>query len=224
MNRTSRLRSLASFAVWIFAALTFRSVVAAAYVIPSGSMIPTLQVGDRILVEKLSLGLNVPLPLVEAKLAARSPDRGDIVVFAQPVTDKDLVKRVVAVAGDRVELLAGRLRVNGVEQARTALGPVREQDYDADSGRWSEQSYEAWAESLGATRFTTLSLRAGGDYGPVTVPPGHVFVLGDNRDNSADSRAWGFVPIERIRGRARRVAWSAGPDGLRWSRFFQRLE
>ena len=224
MTRPSRLRSLASFAVWIFAALTFRSVVASAYVIPSGSMIPTLQVGDRILVEKLSLGVNVPLPFVQAKLGAQSPDRGDIVVFAQPVTDTDLVKRVVAVAGDRVELAGGRLRVNGQERARTALGPVREEDYDEASGRWFEQSYQGFAESLGGTRFTTLSLRAGGNYGPVTVPAGHVFVLGDNRDNSSDSRYWGFVPIERIRGRARRVVWSAGPEGPRWSRFFQRID
>lgn len=223
MNRTARLRNLASFALWIFAALTFRSVVASAYVIPSGSMIPTLQVGDRILVEKLSLGLNVPLPLFEAKLGAQSPDRGDVVVFAQPATDKVLIKRVVAVAGDRVELAAGQLQINGAEQTHTALGPVREQDYDEANGRFYEQSYKAWADSLGPRRFTTLSMRAGGNYGPVTVPPGHVFVLGDNRDNSSDSRYWGFVPIERIHGRARRVIWSTGPAGLRWSRFFQRI-
>ena len=224
MNRTSRLRNLASFALWIFAALTFRSVVASAYVIPSGSMIPTLQVGDRILVEKLSLGLNVPLPLFAGKLGAQSPDRGDVVVFAQPVTDTVLVKRVVAVAGDRIELVAGQLRINGEEQAHTALGPVHEQDYDESSGRFYEQSYKAWADSLGRTRFTTLSMRAGGNYGPVTVPPGHIFVMGDNRDNSSDSRYWGFVPIERICGRARRVVWSTGPTGLRWSRFFQRID
>ncbi len=222
MNQPSRLRSAASFAVWIFAALTFRSVVASAYVIPSGSMIPTLQVGDRILVEKLSLGLN--LPLVEAKLGAQSPDRGDIVVFAKPATDQDLIKRVVAVAGDRVELTDGRLRVNGQAQGRTAIGPVREKDYDETSDRWFEQRYQGFAEQLGQARFTTLSLQSGGSYGPVTVPAGHVFVLGDNRDNSSDSRYWGFVPIERIRGRARRVLWSAGPEGPRWSRFLQRID
>lgn len=221
-ERPSRIRNIASFAVWIFAALTLRTVVASAYVIPSGSMIPTLQVGDRVLVDKLSLGVN--LPLVENKLAARSPSRGDVVVFAQPVTGTDLIKRVVAVAGDRVELVDGQVRVNGEPVARRPLGPVQHFDWDETNQRWYQQKFQAFSESAGQTHFTTLSLRSGGDFGPVAVPPGHVFVLGDNRDNSNDSRFWGFVPIERVRGKARRVIWSTGPDGPRWSRFFQHID
>jgi signal peptidase I len=214
----------ASFAVWIFAALTLRSVVASAYVIPSGSMIPTLQVGDRVFVEKLSLGLNVPLS--DAKLGARSPTRGDIVVFAQPVTGIDLIKRVVAVAGDRVELVGGQLRINGVPVQRRPMGTAQHFDWDDTNQRWYKQSYDSWQEAADAASFTTLSLplvRHGSDFGPVVVPAGGVFVLGDNRDNSNDSRFWGFVPLQNIRGRARGVLWSSGPDGPRWSRFFQRL-
>lgn len=220
--RPSRIRSVASFAVWIFAALTLRSVVASAYVIPSGSMIPTLQVGDRVLVEKLSLGVN--LPLIEGKLAARSPSPGDVVVFAQPTTGIDLIKRVVAVAGDRVELVDGQVRVNGQPVARRPLGPVQHFDWDESNQRWYQQSFQAYSEAAGQAHFTTLSLRPGSDFGPVTVPPGQFFVLGDNRDNSNDSRFWGFVPIERVRGKARRVLWSTGPAGPRWSRFFQPID
>jgi signal peptidase I len=223
MQRTTRLSNIASFAAWIFAALMFRSVVASAYVIPSGSMIPTLQVGDRILVEKLSLGFNVPF--VEAKLGARMPSRGDVVVFAQPETGKDLVKRVVAVAGDTMELRDGQLLINGQLLPRRLLGPARHFDYDETQDRWYQQSYQAWQESDGKATFTTVSLRpSGGNFGPVKVPPKQVLVLGDNRDNSNDSRFWGFLPIERLRGRALGVVWSSGPDGPRWRRFFHPID
>src|SRR5439155_21532852 len=116
MRQKSKTRqTVQSLLMTLFVALTFRSFVAEAYVIPSGSMIPTLQVGDRIFVNKFIYGLRVPL--VGWKAFTRSPARGEVVVFVQPKTETDLIKRVVAVGGDTVELRDGVVRVNGSEVA-----------------------------------------------------------------------------------------------------------
>jgi signal peptidase I len=217
---------LSSLALTLFVALTFRSFVAEAYQIPSGSMIPTLQVGDRIFVNKFVYGLRVPL--VGWKAFTRSPARGDVVVFVQPKTEMDLIKRVVAVGGDTVELRDGVVLVNGEPVARQhRAGDCRYLDYDEAGDRWYERACDAFDETMGGATFTTLrdpSLPPSSTV-PVRVPAGSVFVLGDNRDNSNDSRYWGFVPIERIKGRAMFVWWSSGsPEGVRWSRLFHGID
>jgi signal peptidase I len=214
-KRRSELRS---FLMMLFAVVAFRSFVAEAYRIPSGSMIPTLQVGDQIWVNKIVYGLRVPL--WGEKFFTRSPARGEVVVFVHPKTGEDLIKRVVAVAGDSVELRDGFAWVNGSPVASTHV----ESDYryhDLDGTEWLERSADRYSDTLGDASFTTLrDLSLPPFHMPaVKVPEGAVFVLGDNRDNSNDSRYWGFVPLDHVKGRAMFVWWSmGGPDGVRWSR------
>ncbi len=213
MRKGEVRRQARSFAGAILVALLLRAFVVQAYSIPSGSMVPTLQVGDRIFVEKLSYKV-------------RAPRRGEIVVFEHPKEpDKDLIKRVVAVAGDTVELKDGLVYVNGVAASRTPqVGDCDYWDQDENTEVWQHFGCRAFTESLDGKNFTTLSASNGVASPPVTVPEGRLFVLGDNRDRSSDSRYWGFVPLDHVRGRAVVVWWSSGsPDGIRWGRFGQLL-
>jgi signal peptidase I len=202
-----------SMGLAVLAALLFRALVAEAYVIPSGSMEPSLLVGDRLVVSKCAYGLRVPfsdLWLVRGE----DPQRGDVVVFRDPQGGSDpLIKRVVAVGGDRVEMRDNVVHVNGEPLPRQLMpGPC-------------------WTEGQRCERY--LELRRAGpghvvqqlpDHLPwsmpeLIVPEGHLFFLGDNRDQSNDSRFWGTVPVTSVRGKALLVFWSSGPDGLRTERF-----
>ena len=227
MKKNSKLRQqIRSVLILLFAVFTFRSFVAEAYSIPSGSMIPTLQVGDRIFVNKFIYGLRVPL--VGWKFAARSPARGEVIVFVHPKEGIDLIKRVVAVAGDTVELKDDVVYVNGQPVAeKHVTADCKYTDYDEQSDQWVERACDQFSDSLGAAHFTTLRdpTRHPSSMPAVKVPPGSIFVLGDNRDNSSDSRYWGFVPIQLIKGRAMFVWWSSGsPDGVRWSRIGHHID
>jgi len=175
---------------------TARASFANHYHVPSGSMQPTLQPGDRVVVDMSAYGLRVPFTrhvLVERD----RPRRGDVVVFDSPRDGTRLIKRVVAVAGDRVELHDGRLSIDGVPMA--------------DDG-------EAGAERFGV-RVARLDLADGGgpDIAGAVVPPGHVLVLGDHRGNSVDARWFGFVEADAIYARAVAVYWRRG-EGLSWQR------
>ncbi|KAF1700621.1 signal peptidase I [Pseudoxanthomonas kaohsiungensis] len=166
------------------------------YHVPSGSMQPTLQPGDRVAVDMSAYGVRVPFTrhvLVERG----QPRRGDVVVFDSPVDGTRLIKRVVAVAGDRVELRDGRLVVNSVPMA--------------DPGAPS-------AERFGL-RVAQLDLADGGgpDIAGIEVPEGRVLVLGDHRGRSADGRWFGFVEADAIYARAVAVYWRRG-EGLEWQR------
>jgi signal peptidase I len=207
------LRSQApGLAVAVGVALFLRAFVVEAFVIPSGSMIPTLEVGDRIFVDKSIYGLM--LPLAQRKLTAgRMPERGEVAVFV-PVDRQgdDLIKRVVAVGGDTVELRANLLVINGRAVSRRALpGPCT-----VDG-----EPCAAFEETLDGRRYRVLQHEGSPpvDFGPLRVPAGHVFLLGDNRDNSADSRAWGSLPREHLKGRALFVWFPGGPEGGRVRRF-----
>jgi len=190
----SALREYAeAFTVALLLALVIRTFVVQAFKIPSASMYPTLQTGDHILVSKMTYGLR--LPLVGTRLVSLGePQRGDVVVFVYPVdASKDFIKRVVAVAGDVVEIDGKRVLVNG--------------------GLWDDpHGY------FDGTARTTNGLRD--NYGPAVVPPGHVFVMGDNRDRSFDSRFWGFVAVNDIKGKALLIYWSwdGNDDWVRWDR------
>ena len=191
-----------------------RSFLFEPFKIPSGSMIPTLMVGDLILVNKYHYG--VRLPVINRKIIANhDPQRGDVMVFRYPVDPRqDYIKRVVAIPGDEVSYLNQVLSINGKPVETRSQGEF----YDDDSLRYAPM----FSERLGAVEHRILvEPRRQAYYGPdpkrfpmhencrystegVTckVPPGHYFMMGDNRDNSQDSRFWGFVPDENIVGRA----------------------
>ncbi|HEX8950538.1 MAG TPA: signal peptidase I [Polyangia bacterium] len=212
----------------VFVALCLRSFVVEAYQIPSGSMIPTIEVGDHIFVNKLIYGVRIPFTEVKLATRFRPPRRGEIIVFTHPVGHaEDLIKRVVAVGGDEVELRDNVVFVNGVATAHRDEGARRYFDFDEATSQWVERDAEAFGDHLGRAAFTTLqdpSLPAR-RFGPVRVPDGKLFVMGDNRDNSSDSRYWGFVPLNLVRGRAMFVWWSRGePEGIRFGRFGHLLE
>jgi signal peptidase I len=206
----------------VFVALLLRSFVVEAYQIPSGSMIPTLQVGDHIWVNKLVYGLRIPFTDIKLGTHYRPPHRGEIIVFSHPKKpEEDLIKRVIAVAGDTVEMRGDVVYVNGRPDARVHQGIEHYFDVDESSGQWMGRDADAWQESSGKAQFTTLFDPAlePRDFGPVRVPADALFVMGDNRDNSSDSRYWGFVPLNLVRGRAMVVWLSWGqPDGIRYRR------
>lgn len=223
--RKSAFREYAeSIGIAVLIALLLRAFVVEAFKIPSGSMIPTLKVGDHIFVTKFLYGMRVPFTRV--KFFARSPDRGDVIVFIFPKDpSKDFIKRIVAVAGDEIEVRRNVVYINGKRLPQRKLKvPCRYRDQDGDTGERGEiRSCVAFEEQNGDRHYRvihdvpSLSL----DYPKTKVPPGHVFVMGDNRDNSHDSRAWGAVPYENIKGKAMIIWWSSGPpEGVRWARFF----
>jgi len=214
--------------------------------IPSGSMKETLLVGDYLFVSKLSYGIRLPLA-DRWIARWSSPRRGDVVVFADPQEPgRDYVKRVVGLPGDVVELRDQVVHVNGVPQPRLPAGEVTYDEQNASDGTWRSEACPAWRETFAAgavgvprsadpgeltaahrpaARGTSSHLvvqcrraRPGEREGPFErVEPGNVFVLGDNRDRSSDSRSGGGwqVPIDDIKGKATLVWWSWGPSG--WS-------
>ena len=202
-----------SIGVAVLVALFLRAFVVEAFKIPSGSMIPTLQVGDHIFVNKFIYGVRIPWTNIKIGEHYRTPKRGEVIVFIYPKEpDKDFIKRIVAIPGDTVEMRDNQLIVNGeAVTACTSTGDCRYMDYDENYGRWEERRCEEWKEKppTGATRPSTIAtaadlVAAAG----CTVPRHSVLVMGDNRDNSHDSRFWGFVPFDLIKGKAMIIWWS----------------
>lgn len=186
----------------IFVALVFRYTVASPYKIPTGSMIPTLKIGDFLFVSKLSYGLKIPF--TNKNLFTHSePKQGDIVVFVYPENpDLDYIKRVVALAGDTVEILDHELYVNN-EKVSNRLISANGILYDHDP--FEKSMLGIYRENLGPVKHLMMKKESGlrmDSFGPYEIPAGHVFVMGDNRDNSQDSRFWGPLPIKNIRGKA----------------------
>jgi len=235
--RKSTVREYAeSIAVAVLIALFLRAFVVEAFKIPSGSMIPTLQVGDHIFVNKFIYGIRVPWTNIKFGMSYRKPRRGEVIVFVYPKEpEKDFIKRIVAIGGDTVEVRDNHVFVNdqAVPRARVE-GECEYEDYDELAGRWDDRHCaEKFQETLDGTTFNTIYEHGGGPRGPWHVPNGTVFVMGDNRDNSHDSRFWGFVPFELIKGKAMVIWLSAGqndPDdwwlvgwfkSLRYGRMFK---
>lgn len=263
--RKSTLREyLEVVAMAVAATLFLRAFLAEPFRIPSSSMEPTLQAGDHILVNKLTYGPRIPF--TQRRLFSLDPPRrGDVVVFQSPrEPGKDLVKRVVGVPGDVVEIRDGVLWVNAVPQPREPRGEYAYDERNESTGEWwrdrclrfgeriargplprsqgdagdDPQARWAAAAAQGESSHQVLACRRarpGGREGPFeVVAPGHVFVMGDNRDRSADSRGEGSwqVPLGLVKGRAALVWWSwgrggrffFGQSGLRPERLFKRIE
>ncbi len=167
----------------VILALFIRTFVVQAFKIPSGSMIPTLLVGDHILVNKFIYGVKIPF-INKTVIPVGSPKRDDVIVFIYPVDkSKDFIKRVIGLPGDELKLVGRKIYINDIP-------------YEDKYGQYNE-SYANFRE--------TPFLHQGR---PITVPEGSLFVMGDNRDNSHDSRFWGFVPIESVKGKALIIYWS----------------
>lgn len=203
-----------SFFPVLLAVLVLRSFVAEPFRIPSGSMMPTLLVGDFILVNKFAYGLR--LPVLNTKfLGTGTPDRGDVVVFRFPAhPDTDYIKRVVGLPGDRVSYYNKTVYVNGEPMVQELLGP-----YEGAGG--GEGRLLKLRERLGAVEHDILIMPGRPNVeGEYVVPAGHYFVLGDNRDNSNDSRFWGFVPEANLVGKAFMIwmNWDFGRGSMRLSR------
>ncbi|HEX7769242.1 MAG TPA: signal peptidase I [Dokdonella sp.] len=195
--------------------LLFRSFIAEPFKIPSGSMMPTLLVGDFILVNKFAYGLRLPV-LDKKILAVGEPERGDVFVFRYPQNPKeDYIKRVIGLPGDEITYRNKTLFVNGVEVAETDLG-----NYvgPSEPGR-NLGNARVLQETLGDVEHRILEIPNAwiGHEGSWKVPPGHYFAMGDNRDSSADSRFWGFVPEENLVGRAFMI-WMNWNKGIDFSR------
>jgi signal peptidase I len=213
LRQPAWLEYTASFFPVILLVFVLRSFLFEPFRIPSGSMLPTLEIGDLILVNKYNYGIR--LPVINKKVVEiGQPRRGDVMVFRFPLNpSQDYIKRVVGLPGDRVEYVNKRLTINGQPVPMKRVDPY----YDVDR----MQTYSQFIESLGAVDHRVITSDSippglGGGF-PNThpgacqysgsgvvcqVPPGHYFMMGDNRDNSEDSRFWGFVPDENIVGRA----------------------
>ena len=191
---------LEPIAVAILIALFIRTFVVQAFKIPSSSMEPTLQVGDHLLVNKFIYGIK--FPIIETKyFQFKNPQRGDIIVFVYPKDrSKDFIKRVIGTEGEKVQIVHNKIYINN-------------QLIEDPWGRYDERAP------------STKYMQPMEIFGPVTVPANSVFVLGDNRDNSQDSRFWGFVNVNEVEGKALIIyfSWDRYAENLlgkvRWVRF-----
>ena len=206
----------------ILAVLVLRSFIIEPFRIPSGSMMPTLLAGDFILVNKFAYG--VRLPVVDAKIIPVGlPERGDVLVFRYPKNPSiDYIKRVVGLPGDKVAYYNKQLFINGEPATQTGLGI-----YDAVGAGVSMAGAEMRSEDLiGIQHNILIDTQRGTVEGEFQVPEGRYFVMGDNRDNSNDSRYWGFVPEENLVGKAFMIwmNWDATAGGVTWSRIGNDIE
>ncbi|MBU1343048.1 MAG: signal peptidase I [Proteobacteria bacterium] len=181
----------------IIIAMFIRTFILQAFKIPSGSMLETLQIGDQILVNKFIYGVKIPFTAGKVLFPVKEPQKGDIVVFKFPEDpSKDFIKRVIATGGDTVEIINKKLYVNDK--------PVEDEIY---------AKYED-------SRIITGMRSPRDNKEKFMVPENKLFVMGDNRDNSHDSRFWGFVDLTAVRGKAFIIYWSWNKDkfGVRWNR------
>lgn len=193
------------FIVAALLALFIRTFVVQAFKIPSSSMKETLQIGDHLLVNKFIYGVKLPF-VMKTIIPVTHPEKGDIVVFKFPEDpEKDFIKRTVAVAGDTIEIKNKKVYVNGEPQ---------EHPYAVFKDQNIIPPCNDFQNSMGFDGCNK------DNYGPVTVPENKIFVMGDNRDHSYDSRFWGFVDLKVVKGKAFMIYWSWNGDdtSVRWRR------
>ncbi|QJA05573.1 signal peptidase I [Thermosulfurimonas marina] len=198
-----------SILIALVLALFVRTFFVQAYKIPSGSMIPTLLVGDHLLVNKIVYGIRIPYSGKRVLYHGRPPRRGEVVVFVYPQNHHmDFIKRVIGLPGDVITIRNKRVYVNG----RPLVEPYVQ--------HIDPRIYPLVPECV-ENPFAVSGTLCRDNFGPVRVPPGHIFVMGDNRDESYDSRFWGFVPLKDVKGKAMIIyfSWDPRTYHIRWSRF-----
>lgn len=219
-------RDWRTFLLFIAIMLVFRSAIADWNQVPSGSMKPSILVGDRIVVDKLAYDLRIPFTLHRIARWAE-PERGDVVTFPSPADERLLVKRIIGLPGDVVELRNNQLIVNGERATYTELSAEELSRIELPNKR----GYRFVRESQGGVSYFVMfrrgfHARPYQSFAPVTVPDHHFLMLGDNRDDSSDYRVIGWVERERILGRAKTIAFSLNYDNYyapRMNRFFEPL-
>ena len=219
IKKKSTLREYAeALAIAVILALFIRTFIIQAFKIPSGSMKSTLLIGDHLLVNKFIYGIRVPF-IDKHIIQFKKPERGDVVVFKWPEDEtKDFIKRVVGIEGDTIEIKDDTLYINKKRVSHTHRGKFTDESIrDAD----------VIEEILGDNKHFILDQYTKKEnFGPVTVPENSIFVMGDNRDNSQDSRYWEsktFVKLEKIKGKALIIYWSwhNWKSWPRWKRFLK---
>jgi signal peptidase I len=212
-------RDWRGFILFIAVMVVFRSAVADWNQVPSGSMKPSILVGDRIVVDKLAYDLRIPFTLIRIARWAE-PQRGDVVTFPSPRDETLYVKRVIGLPGDTVELRKNRLYINGVEAQYTPLTATEIDALEVDN----KAQYEFFREEIGTMNHIIMLRRDRSastyqTFPPTHVPAGEYLMLGDNRDDSGDSRVIGLVDRDRILGRAHAIAFSWDYQHYRAPRF-----
>lgn len=209
-----------SFLIALLLATSIKSAIADWNLVPTGSMKPTIVEGDRIFVNKLAYDLKVPYTTWHIA-EWDNPERGDIVVFFSPKDGKRMVKRVIGLPGDSIEMRDNQLLINGKE--------IKYEQFEKNEAPGATPEYYLFQEKLPEKPHPVMlspyqfSFRS---FQPITVPDNHYFMLGDNRDNSADSRYFGFVNRDLIIGQAIAVVMSLDKENYykpRWKRFFKKL-
>ena len=211
--------------VAVLIALFLRVFVIEAFKIPTGSMIPTLKIGDHIFVNKFIYGLRIPYTKIRF-FDFSKPKRGDVAVFIFPLDNsKDYIKRVIGLPGDTIEVMDNTVYVNGglIDKALQEDRAILKNEEDTNQ-------FDLFKEQTGGKQHFTQYLKFDEPqhYGPRSVPPDKIFVMGDNRNRSYDSRGWGFVPMSNIKGKAMFIWLSLNPNHrypwirlprIRWERF-----
>lgn len=221
-NSDTSLPALFDYAYSFFPVLLIvfllRSFLYEPFRIPSGSLEPTLTKGDFIVVNKFDYGIRLPV-MHKKILGSGTPQRGDIIVFRWPPnTSYDFIKRVIGLPGDHIKYINKELYVNGVKIPQNEIGKTEAIDEIGDKWTANKKSEDL----MGVKHDIYLDpTKASFDIKEIVVPEGMYFVMGDNRDNSADSRYWGFVPDKNIVGKAVMIwlSWNGADHSVRWDRF-----
>jgi signal peptidase I len=238
-KKASLTESISSFSVAVIIALSIRWLLLEAYVIPSGSMLPTLLIHDHIFVNKITYGVRVPFSKLWL-LEFAKPTRGEVIIFEWPEDQSTIfIKRVIGQPGDKVLYDNGKLYINDQIVDQKTATDTTGYDWlrDADFKLGRKDDHYNFTETMNGVTYNTLVMKeeVPAGYGPFTVPEKQYFVMGDNRNHSNDSRYWGLVPEENILGKAMfvwlsceetlpSVSFLCNPLTIRWRRFFHVIE